>query len=116
LHHACGHLRALLPRIAGLEVDMVESLSPPPTGNVEIWHAREVLPAHIGIIGGIEPVRFLTLEMNELDAYVENLLERVQRGPNGLRRYILANSDSCPPGVSVEKFIRVGEIARSWKL
>ncbi|MGC9521956.1 MAG: hypothetical protein ACP5HG_08765 [Anaerolineae bacterium] len=26
--------------------------------------------------------------------------------------FVLANSDSCPPGVTVEKFARVAEIAR----
>jgi uroporphyrinogen-III decarboxylase len=116
LHHACGHLRGLLPQIAAEEIDMVESLSPPPTGNVEVWEARAVLPPHIGIIGGIEPVRFLSMSRHELTTYVEDLLDRVQHGPNGLRRYILANSDSCPPGVSVEKFKRVTQIARSWKI
>jgi uroporphyrinogen-III decarboxylase len=116
LHHACGHLRGLLPHIAVEEIDMLESISPPPTGNIEIWDARSVLPDRIGVIGGIEPVRFLTLDLNALSLYVEELLDRVQRGPNRLRRYILANSDSCPPGVSVEKLKRVTEIARSWRI
>ncbi len=116
MHHACGHLRGLMAHIAAEEIDMLESISPPPTGNVEIWNARAMLPAHVGIIGGIEPVRFLAMNLDELTVYVEDLLDRVQHGPNRLRHYILANSDSCPPGVSVEKFKRVTEIARSWKI
>jgi uroporphyrinogen-III decarboxylase len=116
LHHACGHLRGLMPHIASEEIDMLESLSPPPTGNIQIWDARAMLPEHIGVIGGIEPVRFLTLSLEQLSAYTEDLLARVQSGPNGMRRYILANSDSCPPGVSIEKFKRVTEIARAWKI
>ena len=89
-------------------IDAVESLSPPPTGNVEVWEAQEILDPQVGIIGGIEPVHFLTLDMNDLRDYVETLLDRVEP-----QRYILANSDSCPPGVSVEKFRLVTEIVQS---
>lgn len=111
IHHACGHVRHLLPIMAEEAIDAVESLSPPPTGNVEIWEAQEVLGPRVGIIGGIEPVRFLTLDMNSLRDYLETLLQRVSP-----RHYVLANSDSCPPGVSVEKFRLVTEIVRSHTL
>lgn len=111
LHHACGHLRALMKSIAREEIDIVESLSPPPTGNIEIWEAQALLPAHIGIIGGIEPVNFLNLGQLEFDQYVENLLDRVNPS-----RYILANSDSCPLGVSMDRFVRVTQIVRAWKV
>jgi uroporphyrinogen-III decarboxylase len=108
VHHACGHVRALLPAMAEEAVDAVESLSPPPTGNVEVWKAQEILGPQVGIIGGIEPVHFLTLDLNDLREYVETLLDRVQP-----QHYVLANSDSCPPGVSVEKFRLVTQIVRS---
>jgi uroporphyrinogen-III decarboxylase len=108
VHHACGHVRALLPTMAGQVIDAVESLSPPPTGNVEVWEAQEILGPQIGIIGGIEPVHFLTLDLDDLRDYVQALLDRVDP-----RRYILANSDSCPPGVSTEKFLLVTEIVQS---
>lgn len=108
IHHACGHVRALLPIMAKGEIDIVESLSPPPTGNVEIWEAQEVLGSRVGIIGGIEPTHFLNLNLDELRTYVENLLDRVNP-----RHYVLANSDSCPPGVAVEKFRLVTDIVQS---
>ena len=107
LHHACGHLKALLPIIAEEGVDAVESLSPPPTGNVEIWDAQAVLGQKTGLIGGIEPVHFLNLNLLGLRVYIEELLERMDH-----RRWILANSDSCPPGVTQEKFRLVTEIIR----
>lgn len=108
VHHACGHVRALLPAMAKETVDAVESLSPPPTGNIEVWEAQEILGSQVGIIGGIEPVHFLTLDLNNFREYVETLLDRVKP-----HRYILANSDSCPPGISVEKFRLVTQIVRS---
>ncbi len=105
LHHACGHVRALMPSMAAEEVDVIESLSPPPTGNIQIWEAQKQLAPRIGVVGGIEPVQFLSLDEIRLRDYVEDLLERVDP-----RHFILANSDSCPPGVSVEKFRLVGDI------
>lgn len=107
LHHACGHVRALLPSMAQEAVDAIESLSPPPTGDVEIWDARAALGAEMGLIGGIEPVHFVQLDLPELRAYVEDLIERM-----GRHRFILANSDSCPPGVALEKFYLVSEIVK----
>lgn len=107
IHHACGHVRSLLPIMAQLEIDMVESLSPPPTGNIEIWDAQVILGEKIGLIGGIEPTHFLTLDMKALHEYVEFLLD--QMSPN---HYVLANSDSCPPGVNIEKFRLVSSIIR----
>jgi uroporphyrinogen-III decarboxylase len=111
LHHACGHLRALLPIMAKECVDAIESLSPPPTGNVEIWQARQVMGPEMGLIGGIEPLMFLTLDLPQLHEYVYNLLERM-----GTHRYILANSDSCPPGVTLQKFLLVTQIVQEFRL
>lgn len=108
IHHACGHLRGLLPLMAASHIDMVESVSPPPTGNVELWEARAMLPGTIGLIGGIEPTVFLRSTMEELEAYVRNLIERMGKG-----RFILANSDSCPPGVERKKFSMVSALVRS---
>lgn len=110
VHHACGHLKALLPLMAQTGVDMIESVSPPPTGNVELWEAREILPQNIGLVGGIEPTVFLNSNMEELDAYVRKLIEKMQGA-----RFILANSDSCPPGVACEKFKRVTDIVKWMK-
>lgn len=107
LHHACGHVRALLPIMADESVDAIESISPPPTGNVEIWDARKAMGPGMGLIGGIEPVNFLNLDLPQLRDYVENLIEQM-----GLHRYILANSDSCPPGVTLEKFRLVSQLVR----
>ena len=108
VHHACGHIRALLPLMANTEIDVIESISPPPTGNIEIWEARDILPDNIGIIGGIEPTFFLNCNLDELRPYVENLLDKM-----GKHRYILANSDSCPPGVAIEKLRLVTDIVKS---
>jgi uroporphyrinogen-III decarboxylase len=108
VHHACGHLKALLPIMAEEGVDAVESLSPPPTGNIEIWDAQAILGQRTRLVGGIEPVHFLDLDLAGLRAYVEDLMARMDH-----RGWILANSDSCPPGVTEAKFRLVTEIVRA---
>lgn len=109
MHHACGHLRALVPLIAKTEIDILESVSPPPTGNIDITEAAEQLPEHIALIGGIEPLFFRNCTMEELEARVKYLLDRL-----GKRRFVIANSDSCPPDVAYEKFLLVSELVRSY--
>ena len=107
IHHACGHLQDLIPLMAKTEIDMIESISPPPTGNIELWDARAMLPDHIGLCGGIEPTVFLNSSVEELEIYVTDLIKRM-----GNNRFILANSDSCPPGVAIEKFKRVTSLVQ----
>jgi uroporphyrinogen-III decarboxylase len=110
IHHACGHIRAILPQMATENVDAIESVTPPPTGNVEIWDVQKALGKDKCIIGGIEPIQFLDLSLDEFRNYVEDTLSRMN--PRG---FIFGNSDSCPPGVSVEKFKAVTEIIRSYE-
>lgn len=107
VHHACGHLRELLPLMATTEIDAIESISPPPTGNVTLQEADAVLPERIALIGGLEPVRLLN---GSLEAVCEDA-RALLRDLAG-RRYVLANSDSCPPGVAYEKFLAITKVAR----
>jgi uroporphyrinogen-III decarboxylase len=107
LQHACGHVKDILHIMKSQGVTGIESLSPCPTGDISLKDARAILGADHAIIGGIEPTHFLNLSLRELDGYVEQVLHDGSGGP-----FILANSDSCPPGVTMEKFRRVGEIVR----
>jgi hypothetical protein len=108
IQHACGHVRGLLGYMQADGVHTVESLSPPPTGNISLREARQRLGSGVGIIGGIEPTMFLQLSLEELGPYVEQVIADGSGGP-----FVLANSDSCPPGVTVEKFRLVADIAKS---
>jgi uroporphyrinogen-III decarboxylase len=108
--HACGSLKAILPSMVNQGVAGVESLSPPPTGNISLADARKVLGPDVCITGGIEPTEFLNLSLEELEPYVEQVIEDGKSGA-----FVLANSDSCPPGVTVEKFKLVGDIVRRVK-
>lgn len=107
IHHACGHIRDLLPDMAATGIDCVESISPPPTGNVELWNAQEAIGKTVSFIGGIEPTVFLNSTAEQLETYVHHLLD--QMNPQG---FVLANSDSCPPDVSLDKFYQVTELIK----
>ena len=107
IQHACGHVAALTERMRDHGVFAIESISPPPTGNLTIKDARAMVGDTMGIIGGIEPTEFLNLSEEELGPYVETVIDDAQGGP-----FVLANSDSCPPGVTIEKFKIVANIAR----
>lgn len=106
IQHACGHVRALVSRMKECGVLAVESLSPPPTGNITVGEARRIVGSEMGIIGGIEPTQLLNLPAEKLPAYVEQVIEEAAGGP-----FVLANSDSCPPGVTPEKFKIVAQVA-----
>ena len=108
IQHACGHVADLVGRMKAHGAFAVESISPPPTGNITLREARRIAGTDFGIIGGIEPTQFLNLSEEELPAYVESVIAEARGGP-----FVLANSDSCPPGVTIEKFKLVAEIARN---
>lgn len=107
VHHACGHIRDLLPLMAQTKIDAVESITPPPTGNVTMQRTAELLPERIAMIGGLEPVRLLRESVETVCEDAEALLRDLKG-----RRLILANADSCPPGVAYEKFLAVSELVR----
>ncbi len=107
IQHACGHVKNILPSMNKQGILAVESLSPAPTGNISVKDARRILDSNIGIIGGIEPTELLNKSVNELTPYVEQIIEDAKGGP-----FILANADSCPPGVSIEKFKHISRLVK----
>jgi len=111
VQHACGHVKDILPMMKASGADVIESFVSPPTGNISIRDARTIAGKEMGIIGGIEPISFLTLDNKALADFTELAIEDLKGGP-----FILANGDSCPPGVTPEKFKLVADIARNYKV
>lgn len=107
VQHACGHIRNLLLPIAAQGVTGIESISPAPTGNVSMQEAFSVLPPQVSLIGGLEPTQMLNDDVDSLLSCAEALLEG-----RGNRGFILANSDSCPPGVTMDKFTALAKLVK----
>jgi len=108
IQHACGHVKALVPVMEQGGVLAVESLSPPPTGNISLEETRAIVGDRMGIIGGIEPTQLLSLPDDKLDDYVVQVIEDGAGGP-----FVAANADSCPPGVTPERFRRIADLVHS---
>lgn len=108
IQHACGHVKDLLVPMKESGIKAIESVSPMPTGNVTLPEVREAMGPNAGIIGGIEPTMLLNLPMSELETYVNEVIDSCLGGP-----FVLSNSDSCPPGVDIEKFKLISRIVRS---
>ena len=102
MQHACGHLKALAPLIGSSKIDALESVSSPPTGNTNIVELSRVLPERITLIGGLEPTFLFTASDEALQDKLDELVEELWG-----RRVILANADSCPPMVDINRFATV---------
>lgn len=108
VQHACGHLKDVIQLMAQSKIDGIESISPPPTGNIELLEARKFLKNTQFLIGGIEPTVFLNSSLEELTEYTKKLIFDLKGTP-----FILANSDSCPPYVEYEKFLLISNIVKN---
>lgn len=107
IHHACGLIKDIIPFMADTPIDAIESITPPPTGNISLAQASEMLPAHIALIGGIDPTMLAYKQTEEILDYVTELLQDMKN-----RRFILGNSDSCPPNVPYEVFTSISSLIR----
>ncbi|MFO7636757.1 MAG: uroporphyrinogen decarboxylase family protein [Clostridia bacterium] len=108
VHHACGLIRDLIVPMCETGIDVIESVCPPPTGNITTGEARRMIPGNVGLIGGIDPTVLLDSPMEELLDYVSDVIEKT-----GKRGFILGNADSCPPGVDMEKFRRISSLVKN---
>ncbi len=94
--HACGHLKGLKESFSRIDVDCIESVSPPPTGNVSIGEFKKALPG-VCIMGGI-PANYYLSELDDFKKYIcELILENKDRG-----NYILSSGDSVPADAKIE--------------
>jgi len=94
--HACGHLDGLKESFSRIDVDCIESVSPPPTGDVSIKEFKKSLP-EVCIMGGI-PANYYLSELDDFKRYVgELILENKDRG-----NFILSSGDSVPADAKIE--------------
>ena len=94
--HACGHLDGLKESFSSIEADCIESVSPPPTGNVSIEEFKKALPGKC-IMGGI-PANCYLLELDDFKNYVGKLILENKSGGD----FILSSGDSVPANAKIE--------------
>lgn len=107
--HACGKLKVLLSQFRESGIDGVESLTPPPYADTELWQAREAWQGQVTIDGGVSP-HLLVGDRSDADlrAYLLALFTRMGDG----RDFVLSVSDDTPTDAVLDRLVRVGEIVR----
>ena len=112
IHHACGHIKALLPLMATENVAAFESLTPVSTGNIQMCDCAAAWGDKFLMIGGLDPMFLIQCSEAELTDYLETTIAQM----GDLRhKWIIANGDSLPPNVSPDKLRLVIEIAKNHK-
>jgi len=106
LLHPCGHLRDLLPAIEATGLHGIESLTPPPTGNVPLAMAREVMGPKRTLMGGLDPVWFAQATAEQVEERVSEIVGQVGDG----RGFMLMPADSTPANVPMANFGAVNRV------
>lgn len=102
--HACGHLRGLANYLKETGADCIESVSPPPTGDINIDELKKILPGYC-IMGGI-PANYFLLELNDFKKYVKELILKSKKGGN----FILSSGDAVPRDAKIDNLRVIPEL------
>lgn len=106
--HACGHLKGLIKSLRKTDADCIESVSPPPTGNITIQEFRKALPDFC-VMGGISANAFL-LELEQFREYVKRLVIENKEGAN----FILSSGDSVPSDAKIENIKAIPDLIEKY--
>lgn len=107
--HACGHLKNLtksFSEIIGL--DCIDSVSPPPTGNVNVSEFKKAMNG-VCIMGGIPANAFL-YELDDFKRYIRDLL--LENKENG--NFILCSGSSVPGDAKIENIKVMAELVEKY--
>jgi len=106
--HACGHLDGLKESFSAIDADCIESVSPPPTGNVSIKEFKKALPG-VCIMGGI-PANCYLLDLQDFRKYIIKLILESKKEGN----FILSSGDSVPANARIENIIAISSIVEEY--
>jgi hypothetical protein len=107
--HACGKLRALLPRFLEAGIDGVESLTPPPYADTPLPLAREAWGGAVTIDGGIPPHLLVgDASDREIERHVRDLFAHMGDG----RNLVLSVSDDTPVDARIGRLELIGRLVR----
>ncbi len=102
--HMDGTMRGLLREVSEAGADVMEALTPAPTGDIEIEDLANWTAENTVIWGGI-PGAYFTDSVSDakFDEYVKRVLDTWTRAP----RYVLGVADQVPPYSRPERIMRV---------
>ena len=94
--HTCGRIGDRLELMAETGIDGIDTLDPPPLGNVELAEAKPAIGSRLFIKGNLNSVALLDYRTKE--QVVAEASERIRIGKTG-GGYILSTACSVAPGV-----------------
>lgn len=91
LYHNCGYSNSLLECYADMGTIALESLSPPPVGDVDLAEAKKRIGNQVVLVGNLDQVHFLRKETDQRKV-AEVVKQTVAAGAPG-GRFILSTTD-----------------------
>lgn len=109
--HTCGAIGDRLELMADTGIDGIDTLDPPPLGNVDLADAKRRIGQRLFIKGNIDPVNTLLIKLRE-----EVLADALQRLAIGSRDggYILSSACSVSPRVPAENVAVLVQASRQF--
>jgi len=105
LTHRCGKLIGLVGLLKKGKDDGIIDISPKPTGDLNIWDAREAWPDKI-VQGGLDPTILTQWSIGRVKDYVKLILNKT----GGRDRLIIGTADATPKDAKIENLKAVGEV------
>ena len=110
--HTCGAIGDRLDLMLETGTDGIDTLDPPPLGNVELSKAKKILQGRAFIKGNVDPVN--TLLRGTPEKVREDALHRLEiAAPGG--GYILSSACSVPPRTPPENIMSLREAVEIFK-
>ena len=111
--HMCGKLSAFNEQLRAGEMDGIDSVCPPTTGDIWAHEARQAWGASKLIIGGTEPSALERMSVAETRTYVRQVLDLMPT----FRGFILSTGDATAHGTPLANLRAVSEVAAAcpWK-
>ena len=108
--HMCGHLRALLPDLAGIPAHAFEAFTSPPVGNTSLLDGRTACPDRC-LIGGTNAVLW-TQPAGTIIRQIEQDLDVLPHH----RGVVVTSAGVMPPACRPETIREVGEWVRGYQV
>ena len=108
--HMCGHLKDLLPILAGLPADAFEAFTSPPVGNTTFLDGRSACPEKC-LIGGTNA----TLWLEPAESIIAEIEERLSELPH-CRGLAVSSGGAMPPGAKPEAIKQVFDWLKGFRV
>ena len=105
--HMCGFLKGVLDILPQADIDGIEAITPPPTGDTPISLAREKLGPDMILIGGLDPTELSTRTTQDMQEIISSVLDSMA----GDRKFMLSCEEisvmaNMKSVLSVERLVR----------